>query len=72
MQDNERQGYMEIKTEKIELESGIKEFIADVKKDTTLKEQDVINFLLNEGYNSYFFSNTYEDLLNDYLATWKR
>jgi hypothetical protein len=54
MQDNERQGYMEIKTEKIELESGIKEFIADVKKDTTLKEQDVINFLLNEGYNSYF------------------
>jgi len=57
---------------KIELNPRIEELIKDVIRDTTLSKQDIINLFLNEGYDNYFFTSSYEDLIDDTLEEFKK
>ena len=50
---------------KIKLDEGIEDFILEALRHTTLKREDLINFLVNNGYKDFFLNNTYEDFLND-------
>jgi hypothetical protein len=57
---------------KIKLEPYIEEFIDDVLKYTTLSREDVINWCVKEAYSNFFLSNDFQDLLDYYLAEWKK
>ena len=57
---------------KIEVNPRVEQLIKDVTRDTTLTEQDVINWLLNEGYDNFFFNNTYEDLIEDFFEEYQK
>ncbi len=57
---------------KIEVNPRVEELIKDVIRDTTLTKQDVINWLLNEGYDNFFFNNTYEDLIEDFFEEYQK
>ena len=40
---------------KIEIEHNFEQLVKNVMRDTTLSQQDITNWLINEGYSSYFF-----------------
>jgi len=57
---------------KIEIEHNFEQLVKNVMRDTTLSQQDIINWLINEGYSSYFFCSSYKDLIDDLFQEFKR
>jgi hypothetical protein len=57
---------------KIEIEHNFEKLVKNVIRDTTLSQQDIINWLINEGYSSYFFCSSYKDLIDDLFQEFKR
>ncbi len=57
---------------KIEIEHNFEQLVKNVMRDTTLSQQDITNWLINEGYSSYFFCNSYQDLIDDLFQEFKR
>jgi len=60
------------KQEIIELDSDFEDLIDDIVKETTLKEQDIINWFGNQFYRDWCGYGEVDDLIDDEFSKYKK
>ena len=60
------------KQEIIELDNDFEDLIDDIVKETTLKEQDIINWFANQFYRDWCGYGEADDLIDDEFSEYKK